>query len=172
MVAAAEYRRNSRNNRFCFSGGGLHASPKVWTGDSMKRFQRFQFAAAGLAALGLVLPSGRHVGGRRLGHRPADRDSTRPAGKRGAVPAGAMPPGQAPTVLDVSLGDGGMLSGQVVDAQGRPMAQTPVVVRGASGQVAVAGTDGGGRFQFRGLPGGLYEVTAAEAQWHVSPVGQ
>jgi hypothetical protein len=67
-----------------------------------------------------------------------------------------------PQALDISLEDGGVLNGQVVDAAGVPLAQTVVNLRSINGRVATGHTDSSGRFQIRGLGGGLYEVTAAQ----------
>jgi carboxypeptidase family protein len=110
----------------------------------MRRFEWLRATAAGLAAVGLVLPSGMTF-----------------AAERGPVskPAAAN---QAPTVLDVSLTAEGMLVGQVVDGQGQPLAGTAVTLRGTTGQPISATTGRGGEFQFHRLPGGLYSVTAAQ----------
>jgi Carboxypeptidase regulatory-like domain len=115
----------------------------------MKRFHWYQSAAAGVAALGLMLPAGVTFA--------AD---TTWSGAR--APAAAVPARQAPVVVDVSLANGGVLTGQVVDAQGQPLAGTPVAVRSAQGMVTWGTTDRGGRFQLAGLGGGLYEVSAAQ----------
>jgi hypothetical protein len=107
------------------------------------RFRWLQSAAAGIAALGFILP-------------PA-------AFAADAMPA-SVPPTAAPAtqVLDVSLGEGGVLAGQVVDGQGLPMPATVVRLRTGKGEVASSYTDSEGRFQVRGLGGGLYEVTAGD----------
>src|SRR5277367_6192962 len=104
---------------------------------------RFRSTAISIAALGLILPSGVFA---------AD---ALPA----STPAAAR---QAPQVSDVSLADGGVLAGQVVDAQGLPLPSTVVTVRSVMGQVANGYTAADGRFQIRGLSGGLYQVTAAQ----------
>jgi carboxypeptidase family protein len=110
-------------------------------------FHWIQSAAAGIAAAGLLLPSGVTFAADAV-WTPARGNNT---------PAQA-----APSVLDVSLANGGILTGQVVDGQGRPLAATAVTLRGAGGQTATAATDRDGRFEFQRLGGGLYEVTAAE----------
>jgi hypothetical protein len=112
-------------------------------GRFVHRFQWLSSAAAGIAALGMILP-------------PAvlAADSTPPS-----TPVTAAP---APQVLDVSLAEGGVLTGQVVDGQGLPLPGTVVGLRTGKGDVATSSTDTEGRFQVRGLAGGLYEVTAAE----------
>jgi hypothetical protein len=116
----------------------------------INRSQWFRSTAVGIAALGLVLPASVFA------------DDAVPA--TGPVPAGTPTAAkQTPQVLDVSLADGGALAGQVVDAQGLPLPETEVKVRSITGQAASSGfTDENGRFQIRGLAGGLYEVTAAQ----------
>jgi len=113
-------------------------------GRFVHRFQWLPSAAAGIAALGLVLPPAVFA---------AD-----------AIPAGTpVAATQTPQVLDVCLAQGGVLSGQVVDAQGLPMPGTVVGLRTGKGEVATSSTDTEGRFQVHGLGGGLYELTAAES---------
>ncbi|HEX4145191.1 MAG TPA: carboxypeptidase-like regulatory domain-containing protein [Pirellulales bacterium] len=108
----------------------------------MKRFHWFQYAAAGIAGVGLVLPSSALA---------ADAAPT-------PVLAAAA---ETPSILDVSLGDGGTLSGQVLDTQGVPLAKTTVTVRSAGSETASAVTDAQGSFAISGLKGGVYEVTTA-----------
>jgi Carboxypeptidase regulatory-like domain len=107
----------------------------------MKRFQWLQYAAAGIASLGFVVPSGLLAAD--AGRTPA--------------PASAA---ETPSIMDVVLGEGRALSGQVLDAQGAPLAQTLVTVRGSGSGVASAVTDAQGYFSVRGLQGGVYEVTS------------
>lgn len=109
----------------------------------MKRFQWFPSVVSGIAALGLVLPSGVFA---------ADAMPV-------SAPAAA---GQASPTLDVRLADGGVLVGQVVDAAGVPMPGTLVSLRTIKGQVISGNTDSNGRFEVRGLTGGFYEVIAAQ----------
>lgn len=61
-------------------------------------------------------------------------------------------------VADVRLSDRGTLTGDVIDARGRPNAGIPVVVfRG--GQLAGSGTTGrGGTFAVTGLSGGVHQL--------------
>ena len=73
----------------------------------------------------------------------------------------AAPPGQTGVVADVALGDGGTLSGQVVDAQGAPLPATVVSIRTGGREVLQATTDAQGGFAGDGVKGGVYEVTAA-----------
>ena len=74
------------------------------------------------------------------------------------VPAGAAP---TPSILDVSFGAEGTLTGQVLNAQGAPLAQNLVTVRRSGFDVASAVTDKQGMFAVRGLQGGVYEVRSA-----------
>jgi Carboxypeptidase regulatory-like domain len=109
----------------------------------MKRFQFCQYSATAIACLGLVLPAGA---------RAAD------VGRTPAPNAAA----QKSSILDVRLGQRGTLAGQVVDAQGRPLALTKVNVRSAGSATDMAGavTDFEGRFSVQNLPGGVYEVSS------------
>jgi len=76
--------------------------------------------------------------------------------------AGPTPDRQTPGAIDVTLGQGGMLVGQVVDTQAKPLEKVTVSVRSQGQEVARALTDVRGYFAVRGLRGGIYEVTAAE----------
>ena len=82
----------------------------------------------------------------------------------GAHPA-AKP---APVVTDVAL-TSGVLLGQVVDAQGKPVAGVPVSLS-SGGRELIGGenaprTDAGGLFSFKGLSNsGVYQVAAAQGQ--------
>jgi Carboxypeptidase regulatory-like domain len=105
----------------------------------MKRIRWFQYAAAGIAGFGFVLPSGALAAGNQT---PLLASSA-----------------ETQSILDVSLGDGGTLSGQVLDVQGAPIAQTTVTVRNSGSDPASAVTDAQGSFSVAGLKGGVYEVT-------------
>lgn len=86
------------------------------------------------------------------------------------VPASALEPAtaaidsrQTPPVVDVMLDDGGALQGQVVDVQGKPLAQSVLSIRQADREVATAVSDPSGRFRVAGLRGGMYQIVAGEA---------
>ncbi|NLE38786.1 MAG: carboxypeptidase regulatory-like domain-containing protein [Pirellulaceae bacterium] len=65
----------------------------------------------------------------------------------------------APVTVDVALsGNEGVLSGQVVDSAGKPVAQVPVALRMGNRVVAEGKSDADGRFGFRNLRGGVYQV--------------
>jgi len=76
----------------------------------------------------------------------------------------ALPAGRTPLVIDVALADGGLMVGQVVDAQGQALAGTDVSLCIAGRTIATAESDAKGLFAFRGLQGGVYQLTAAEGQ--------
>jgi len=59
---------------------------------------------------------------------------------------------------DIALQKGGVLQGHVVDAQGTPLAMTPVSLRTGGEQVARIHTDSEGNFHVAELMGGTYEV--------------
>ena len=108
----------------------------------MKRLRLLQHVASGIAGLGLVLPSG------VMAAQPAAT----------SVAARAA---QSPAVVDVALGDGGTLVGQVVDGQGVPLPRTAVSLRSAGTDLASTLTDEKGSFSVAGLKGGILEVQAA-----------
>ena len=89
-------------------------------------------AAVWLAVLGFCLPSA------VLAEKPAT--------------------GRSPLVADVALQEGGALVGQVVDRQGSPLANVPVSLRSAAGELARVRTNSNGYFRFSGLRNGVYEV--------------
>lgn len=64
---------------------------------------------------------------------------------------------------DVALSAGGVLSGQVVTAQGSPLAGNEVRVASPNGESKSVTTDAEGRFRVTGLRGGAYAVTTANA---------
>jgi hypothetical protein len=76
-----------------------------------------------------------------------------------AQPAQAEP---LPQVVDVALGGGGLLRGQVVDTQGAPLKDTPVSVWFANHQVATTTADENGQFSVSGLRGGVHQVVAGQ----------
>ncbi len=74
----------------------------------------------------------------------------------------ATPQQEKINVIDVALADGGVLMGQVVDTQGVAKANVPVKLTAGEKELAVGKTDANGYFAFRGLRGGMYQLTAAE----------
>ena len=69
---------------------------------------------------------------------------------------------KVPHLIDVALSDGGLLVGQVVNAQGAAAKNAPVSVYRQGQEIAKARTDDRGYFAVRGLGGGIYQVKAAE----------
>lgn len=63
-------------------------------------------------------------------------------------------------VADVALRDGGLFVGKVVNAHGKPIADTEVTLRQAGVEVAATKTNQEGVFAAQGLRGGQYEVVA------------
>jgi len=98
----------------------------------MKKLRTFRVGIVCLAILGLMLPQTVFAAG------PVDTEA------RGCA--------------DVALHAGGVLHGNLVDAQGAPMAGRDVSVWQQEEVVAVAKTDGDGRFVIRGLQGGVYRI--------------
>lgn len=74
----------------------------------------------------------------------------------------AAPQAQTSFAADVALGGGGVLVGQLVDAQGKVMTGTPVSIQTGGQEVARVATNENGVFFAQGLAGGVYEVAAAE----------
>ena len=105
----------------------------------------------GLATLGMVLPASQAAG-------PVCREqqSAAPSAKA----AVAVQPAAA--VLDVSLGRGGSLVGQVVDAQGFGIAAAGVSIRQNGVEIGQTSTGRDGTFAVQGLRGGLYQVVAGD----------
>ena len=62
----------------------------------------------------------------------------------------------------MALAAGGMLRGQVTDAQGAPLAKSAVTVWSAQTQVASTRTDANGNFAVGHLRGGNYTIVAGE----------
>lgn len=65
-------------------------------------------------------------------------------------------------VRDVVLQEGGILTGQVLDAAGAPVAATPVAVVDQDRAVATALTGDDGRFAMTGVKAGVYQVATAK----------
>jgi hypothetical protein len=78
------------------------------------------------------------------------------------APSRAVAPSSAPQVLDVQLGPGGTLTGQLVDPQGRVVPGSPVILS-SKGLQAEARTDHRGVFVFTRLRRGLYVVSAGNS---------
>jgi hypothetical protein len=117
----------------------------------MKRLKRFRFVgylAAAIACTGFVLP---------LELLAADAGQAIVPAAAATAPTGSP---QSPPILDVSLSEGGILTGQVLTGQGVPLPQSTVIVRGIGAEVATTISDRQGWFAVRGLRGGTYEVVS------------
>ncbi len=79
-----------------------------------------------------------------------------------ATPSTGGPQTPPPVVADVQLHGGGMLWGQVVDANGNPQQAVSVTLRQADRDVATAVTNASGHFAVRGLRGGTCEIVAGQ----------
>ncbi len=77
-------------------------------------------------------------------------------------PVAAAPSVAAPR--DVTLHEGGVLLGQVVDAQGASLANTPVSLVSGGKEVARTQSDHTGKFTVSGLKGGVYQVASVNHQ--------
>ncbi len=75
----------------------------------------------------------------------------------GAVAPPAAPAGQ-PLIADVALAEGGVLSGQVLSAEGAAMPQAPVAILSGGREVVRIASADDGTFAVSGLKGGVYEV--------------
>lgn len=65
----------------------------------------------------------------------------------------------SPVMRDVALGEGGSFRGQVVDAQGQPLAGVAVALATQTGEQSQVVTDKQGTFEFRNVRGGVYTVS-------------
>ena len=79
-----------------------------------------------------------------------------------AASAGQAAGPMSSTVRDVALQEGGLLTGQVLDGAGAPVAATPVAVVDQDRAVATALTGEDGRFAIRGVKAGVYQVATAK----------
>ena len=108
----------------------------------MKSKKFFQAAAFTLSSAGLLLPQA------RLQAATAD------------VPASIQ--SAAPAVLDIALGTGGVMQGQVVDAQGQAVDKASVAVLHEGKEVAKTTTDAEGNFMVGGLRSGQHVIVAGD----------
>jgi len=74
-------------------------------------------------------------------------------------PVAAAPLATAPK--DISLHKGGVLLGQIVDAQGASVASAQVSLYSGGKEVARTQSDRTGKFSVSGLKGGVYQVASA-----------
>lgn len=111
----------------------------------MKRSTWLVRGSVWLAGLGMILPEGALAAAGAAASQPATSV---------AAPQGA--------VTDVQLDAGGVLRGQLVDPQGKPVAGATVGVWQQEKQLALTMTDGQGDFAIEGLRGGVYRLSAGK----------
>ena len=70
----------------------------------------------------------------------------------------------AAAMADVQLHEGGVLLGQVVTPENAPTVNVQVSLRSGDRELAVTMTDHEGRFEFRGLNDGVYQIVTANGQ--------
>ncbi len=114
----------------------------------IKRMRRFNTAIITLTCLGLAVSG------------PVLQASAAEAGWKQEDRGDAAP---VPAVADVALHSGGTLQGQVVDAQGKPVAEIPVSIRQVDREIRRTVTDRWGRFRVADLRGGVYRISAGKA---------
>ena len=66
----------------------------------------------------------------------------------------------AQTPSDIVLQDKGVVVGRIVDAKGLPVANSPVSFQASGKEVVRAVSDNNGRFEAKGLKGGVYHVAS------------
>ena len=71
-------------------------------------------------------------------------------------------PAASRKLIDVSLGDGGQLSGVVHDGNGAPKVNAPLALIQNQREVARVTTDDQGRFAINGVRGGTYVVASGQ----------
>ena len=99
----------------------------------------------GTACLGMLVPQ------LAFGEssRPTVLQLTKQTGKRPAT-----------KITDVQLRKGGVLTGQVLDAQGKAQPNMPVAMVRGGKLIAKAKTDSRGQFNVKGLKGGVYRLAS------------
>lgn len=107
----------------------------------MRNFKYIKSATWVLAGAGLLLPSST-----LLAAAPVDVASSQAVA--------------TPVIQDVAMSAGGVLQGQVTDAQGIGVAKTTVSVWTSGRQIASTRTDAEGKFSVANLRGGNYSVAA------------
>lgn len=76
------------------------------------------------------------------------------------APASEIPQSE---VVDVVLGQGGVITGQVVDVQGSAVAEQSVVLLQSHREVVRATTDARGTFAIEGVQGGVYQLVVGHS---------
>lgn len=77
-----------------------------------------------------------------------------------ALMAGTQP---AVRIADISLSNGGMLTGQVFDPALQPVAGATVAIQSGGHTLATTTTDARGAFAVKGLRGGVHQISTGES---------
>ncbi len=109
----------------------------------MKRSKLFRRVPVALACWGMLLSASALAGG-----------VATPA-KTSTIPADGS--------IDVALGDGGTLVGQLLTPQAAARPHVRITLRQGGRQAASTVTDGSGTFRLAGLRGGTYQLVAGDA---------
>lgn len=113
----------------------------------MSKMKLAKWAAIVLATLGLVLPSSVFA----ADDKPAAKDAPVKLAKKGQVP-------------DISLAEGGVFAGRVVDHTGKPLEGAEVVIKQNKKELARVVTDENGLFTHPEMKGGVYQVSSGNTQ--------
>lgn len=81
---------------------------------------------------------------------------------RASQPGGGGRTAAAAGVVDVRLDERGAVRGILFDMAGQPLAGRPVVLRQTSGTMCSTETDAAGRFELRGVSGGVHCLVAGD----------
>lgn len=109
----------------------------------MKKATLFGKLAAGLACIGMIVPSAQIFA---AGPQPTVRTA------------------QHTAVVDVALAADGSLQGQFLDHQGQPIDGAVITVRQDGRDIATTTTDANGVYSVANLRGGVYEVAAGNSR--------
>jgi len=71
----------------------------------------------------------------------------------------------APVITDIALGEGGLLAGQLLGAQGNPLAGVRVSLEDVQNrEIATVTTDQQGRFSVANVRGGVYQIVTPNSR--------
>jgi hypothetical protein len=85
-----------------------------------------------------------------------------PAFAIAAAPLGTAISPSIPSLVDIALGDSGLLEGQVSDTSGTPLSDRSVVLFHHGIEIARTTTNGQGRFTISGVRGGTHRLVSGE----------
>jgi len=127
---------------------------------SHERIVRMKLFTRGIA---LALVAGAISAGASTGLSAAEPQTTRDARKIAATSKSHVNSARnaaRQTITDVSLEQGGVLRGVLVDEQGRPLVKSAVIIRQGRRVFSRTNTGLKGKFLFKGLRGGVYEIAS------------